>query len=90
MFCIVYTEEKHTEKQTNDHTETTSGATSLALEAQRLLQSHADTIELFHISKDCKIESEMKYKEKHYHIQNKEDVPHVNIKISRKENIPQQ
>ena len=29
----------------------------------------------------------MKYKKKHYHIQEKEYVPHVNIIIARKENI---
>ena len=38
----------------NDHTETPNGAISLALEAQRLLQSHSDRIELFHGSKNSK------------------------------------
>ena len=56
MSHIFLPEEKHTENRMNAHTENTNGATSFVLEDQRLLQSHVDRMELFHISKNIKIE----------------------------------
>ena len=40
-FRIVHPEEKHTKNHINYHTATINGTTILALEAQRILQSHA-------------------------------------------------
>ena len=44
-------EEKHTKNYMNTHTATSNCATNLALEAQRLIQSHVDITKLFKISK---------------------------------------
>ena len=71
----------------NSNTETPNGVKSIALYDQRIVQSHADIMELFNSSKDRKTETDMKYKNKHDHIQNKEYIPYFNIKISWKENI---
>ena len=54
MFHIFRTEEKHAKKYTNDQSVTPNSAKSIALEAQRILRSHTDTMELFHRSKDIK------------------------------------
>ena len=54
MFRIVNPQEKHTENHMNYHTETPNRATSIEFEAQSLLQSHTDRMELFHLSKILK------------------------------------
>ena len=68
----------------NAHTASPNGATSFLLEAKRLLQAHADRMGLFHSLKKSKQDLDMNYKRKHYHIQKKEYLPHVIIKMSWK------
>ena len=71
----------------NANIENTNGTTNIALKSQSLLQPYAEIKEWFHKSKNSKRESEVNYKKKLYHIQNKEYVSHVNTKMSWKENI---
>ena len=44
----------------NAHIETPNGAASISFEAQSILQSHEDIMELFYGSKNSKLDSDMK------------------------------
>ena len=51
MFRIIHPDEEYVENHMNDPTSTQNGSTSLVLEFQRLLKSHAERMELFNSSK---------------------------------------
>ena len=63
------------------HSATRNGYVSFAEECKRILQHHADEVSSLISTKSKKREDCRKFLKKKYHIQNKEKVPHKNLKM---------
>jgi hypothetical protein len=82
MFRILNPEETSTNNSMQSHSATSHATFSFAEECRNLLQNHANNVSSVLTSKAGKRERSKKFMSKHYHVQEKKNVPNPDVKMT--------